>query len=92
MVFLSTRTNIVTLPTVVTSIYKVGAIIRQQDGVVCISDYRLGSDCQEMNCGYVKKNQQVKGVSELKYYYYYYYLYLLYIGYSLECPRDKPCP
>ena len=26
------------------------------------------------------------------YYYYYLYLYLLYIGYSLVCPRDKPCP
>ena len=26
------------------------------------------------------------------YYYYYYYLYLPYIGYSLVCPRDKPCP
>ena len=45
---------------------------------------------------YVSTFRRMCAMPYYYYYYYYYYhhhyLYLLYIGYSLVCPPDKPCP
>ena len=41
---------------------------------------------------YVKSGGLCNPKSIITHYYFYLSLYLLYIGYSLVCPPDKPCP